>query len=106
MEICQRTLLEFASRGVSRLASAKVRTFLITKKPFPYFSYKKVDFYQKTAGYTIYNIYIGAMIISPIYAMRRIWRVYAKRPYFGHDCGGLVKFVGRKQYYVGIRHLY
>ena len=41
----------------SRLASAKVQTFLITKKPFPYFSYKKVDFYQKTAGYTIYNIY-------------------------------------------------
>ena len=41
----------------SRLASAKVRTFIITKKPFPYFSYKKVDFYQKTAGYTIYNIY-------------------------------------------------
>ena len=46
------------------------------------------------------------MIVSSIYAMRRIWRVYAKRPYFGHDCGGLVKFVGRKQYYVGIRHLY
>lgn len=90
----------------SRLANAKVRTFLITKKPFPYFSYKKVDFYQKTAGYTIYNIYIGAMIISLIYAMRRIWRVYAKRRYFGHDCGGLVKFVGRKQYHVGIRHLY
>ena len=40
----------------SRLASAKVHTFLITKKPFPYFSYKKVDFYQKKAGYTIlYN---------------------------------------------------
>ena len=46
------------------------------------------------------------MIISLIYAMRRIWRVYAKRRYFGHDCGGLVKFVGRKQYHVGIRHLY
>ena len=42
----------------SRLASAKVQTFLITKKPFPYFSYKKVDFYQKTAGYTLYNIYV------------------------------------------------
>lgn len=40
----------------SRLANAKVRTFLITKKPFPYFSYKKVDFYQKKAGYTILYI--------------------------------------------------
>ena len=40
----------------SRLASAKVQTFLITKKPFPYFSYKKVDFYQKRQGihYIIY----------------------------------------------------
>ena len=42
----------------SRLASAKVRTFLITKKPFPYFSYKKVDFYQKRQGIH-YIIYIG-----------------------------------------------
>ena len=40
----------------SRLASAKVQTFLITKKPFAYFSYKKVDFYQKRQGihYIIY----------------------------------------------------
>ena len=89
----------------SRLASAKVQTFLITKKPFAYFSYKKVDFYQKRQGIQ-YIIHIGVMIISSIYAMRRIWRVYAKHPYFGHDCGGLVKFVGWKQYYVGIRHLY
>ena len=45
----------------SRLASAKVQTFLITKKPFAYFSYKKVDFYQKRQGIH-YIIYIYVLI--------------------------------------------
>ena len=52
----------------SRLANAKVRTFLITKKPFPYFSYKKVDFYQKKAGYTI--LYIIARWLNRFVIMK------------------------------------
>ena len=52
----------------SRLANAKVRTFLITKKPFPYFSYKKVDFYQKKAGYTI--LYIIARRLNRFVIMK------------------------------------
>ena len=53
----------------SRLANAKVRTFLITKKPFPYFSYKKVDFYQKKAGYTI--LYIIARGLNRFVIMKK-----------------------------------
>ena len=53
----------------SRLANAKVRTFLITKKPFPYFSYKKVDFYQKKAGYTI--LYIIARRLNRFVIMKK-----------------------------------
>ena len=39
-----------------RLASAKVRTFLITQKAFPFFSYKKGNFFQIKEG-TQYYIY-------------------------------------------------
>ena len=39
-----------------RLASAKVRTFLITQKAFPFFSYKKPNFFQIKEG-TQYYIY-------------------------------------------------
>ena len=42
-----------------RLASAKVRTFLITQKPFPFFSYKKGNFFQIKEG-TQYYIYTRA----------------------------------------------
>ena len=42
-----------------RLASAKVRTFLITQKPFPFFSYKKPNFFQIKEG-TQYYIYTRA----------------------------------------------
>ena len=42
-----------------RLASAKVRTFLITQKPFPFFSYKKPNFFQIKEG-TQYYIYARA----------------------------------------------
>ncbi|MCI6823162.1 MAG: hypothetical protein MR881_06730, partial [Bacteroidales bacterium] len=37
-------------RAFPRLASAKVRTFLITQKAFPFFSYKKGNFFQIKEG--------------------------------------------------------
>ena len=78
----------------SRLANAKVRTFLITKKPFPYFSYKKVDFYQKKAGYTI--LYIIARRLNRFVIMKKNNKnmdvYFAANGKEGNALGGFYKF--------------
>ena len=56
MEICQRTLLECASRGVFPFSECKSTNFSHNKKAFSLFFLYESWFLSKKAGYTLYNI--------------------------------------------------